>query len=112
VDVLFGHAVRGADVLHEGLHVAHRGAEAGAVAALARRAAVAARVPGEEVEVGQVQFVDQVRHARAVLVAAVEQQDGAAPCAAGGGPVAVEQRFAVVRLEMVFVRNALRDVGH
>jgi hypothetical protein len=53
-----------------------------------------------------------VRHARAVLVAAVEQQDGAATLCARGGPVAVEQRFAVVRLEMVFFGSAWSDVCH
>jgi hypothetical protein len=56
-----------------------------------------------------------------MLMAAVEQQDGAAPrgaCGARGargargGPAAVEQRFAVVRLEMQFFWNALRDVCH
>jgi hypothetical protein len=112
VDVLLGHAVGAADVMHEGLHVAHRGAEARAVAALAGRAAVAACVPGEEVEVGQVELVDQVRHARAVLVAAVEQHDGAAAHGARGRPVAVEKRFAVVRLEVQLLRNAWRGVGH
>ena len=104
------HAVRAADVVDEGLHVAHRGREARAVAARTGRLAVAAGVPGEEVEVGQVELVDQVRHSRAVLVAAVEQQDGTASCGAGGRPMAVEQRDAVVRGEVVLVRNA--RLGH
>ena len=41
------------------------------------RAAVAARIPGEDVEVRQVELVGEVRHAAGMLVAAVEQQDGA-----------------------------------
>jgi hypothetical protein len=110
VDVGFGHAVRAAEVLDEGLHVAHRGGEARAVAALPGRAAVAARVPGEEIEIGQVELVDQVRHARTVLVAAVEQNDRAAPrTAARRGPVPVEQRLAVVRAELVFGQRPVRD---
>jgi hypothetical protein len=49
----------------------------------------------KKVEVGQVQFVDQVRHAARVFVAAVEQHDGAAawPAArASGGRTAAGRR--------------------
>jgi hypothetical protein len=42
-----------------------------------RRLAMAAGVPGEEVEAGQVQLVGQVGHAPAVLVAAVEHHGAA-----------------------------------
>ena len=75
----------------------------GRVAALAGRAAVAARIPGEEVEVGQVELVDQVRHAARVLVAAMEEHDRAARGAAVRRPVAVEELDAVVRGERVLV---------
>ena len=53
-----------------------------------------------------------VPFARAGLMAAVEQHDGAAARGARGGPVAVEKRFAVVRLEVVLGGNAWRGVGH
>ena len=83
--VLGRDAVGGRDVVDEGLHVAHRGAEARAEAALAGRAAMAARVPGEEREVRQVELVGQMRHAAGMLVAAMEQHDGAARRAGRAG---------------------------
>jgi hypothetical protein len=46
-------------------------------------AAMAAGIPGEEVEVGPVQLVHQMRHAGAVLVAAVEEQHRPTARAAG-----------------------------
>ena len=42
---------------------------------------MAAGVPGEEVEVGQVELVDQVGQAPRVFVTPVEHDDGAAPVA-------------------------------
>jgi hypothetical protein len=50
-------AVFGGDMVHEGLHVAHGGPETGAETPLAGRAAVTARIPGEDGEVGQVELV-------------------------------------------------------
>ena len=55
-DRLRREAVARSDVVDERLHVAHRRAEARRMAALAGRAAVAARIPGEEIEVGQVEL--------------------------------------------------------
>src|SRR5690606_23979151 len=93
------------------LHVAHAGAEAWAVAARAGRLAEAAGVPGEDVEARQVQFVGQVRHAPGVLVAAVEQHQGAARLAAvGRRPVAVEEFQAVVAGKGAFLVIAHREI--
>jgi hypothetical protein len=64
-----GDAVVVADVIDEGLHVAHRGAEARRMPAGAGRVAMAAGVPGEDVEIGQVQLVGQVGDAAGVFVA-------------------------------------------
>ena len=83
-------------MVDERLHVAHRRAKARAEAALAGRAALAARIPGEHGEVRQVELVGKVRHAAGMLVAAVEQDDGAARRARHGRPMAVEQLDAVV----------------
>ncbi len=73
-------AVRRDDVIDERLDVAHRRAERGAEAALARRPSVPARIPGEELELRQIQLVDQMRHTSGVLVPAVKQHHGL-PCA-------------------------------
>lgn len=97
--VFFVDAVAGPQVIAEGLHVAHAGGEARAVATGAGRLAVAAGIPGEEIEGRQVQFVHQVGDARGVFMAAVEQQHGLARGVrrgGGGRPVAVEQLDAVV----------------
>ena len=105
-DILDRDAMCVADMLDEGLQVAHRRGRARAVAARAGRAAVAARVPGEERELGQVELVDEVRDARRMLVAAMQQHDRAAAAGARRGPVTVEQRFAVVRGEFRLAGNA------
>ena len=67
---------------------------------------MAARIPGEEVEVGEVQFIDEMRVASGMLVAAMEHDDGAAsrPC---GWPVAIEEVDVVVGAEGVFLSDAL-----
>ncbi len=93
-------------MVDEGLDVAHRGAEAWAEAALAGRAAVAARIPGEDGEVRQVEFVGQMRHAAGMLVAAVEQQDGALGRARDRGPIAIEQLDAVVGRKRLLLDRA------
>ena len=93
-DVVLGDLVGAAQVVAEGLHVAHAGGEARAVAPGTRRLAVAAGIPGEEIDVRQVQLVHQVGDAPGVLVAAVEQHHRLARRARshfGGWPMAVEQ---------------------
>ena len=66
---------------------------------------MAARIPGEDVEVRQVELVGEVRHAAGMLVAAVEQQDGAFALR-DRRPMAVEQRDAVVGREGLFLDRA------
>ncbi len=101
-----GNAVPLRDVVGEGLHVAHGDVKAGTVAALARRAAVPARVPGEDGVIGQRQLVGKMRDAAGMLVAAMEEQD----CAGGplrcGGPMAIEEFDAVMRREGQFLDGA------
>jgi hypothetical protein len=65
--------------------------DAGTESAHAGRAAVAARIPGEEVEVGKIELVDQVRHAGRMLMAAMEQHDGAARPDSAAPASAIEQ---------------------
>ena len=77
-------------MVEEGLDVAHTGREGRRVAALARRLAVATGIPGIELEIGQVELVDQMRHAAAVLVPAMEQQDRAARRTGRHRPAAIE----------------------
>jgi hypothetical protein len=95
-DVVMGKTVALGDLLDETIDVAHRRGEGGRVAALAGRAAVAARIPCVEGVIGHVEFVDQMRHARAVLVAAMEQHDGATRLARARRPEAVEQFSTVM----------------
>jgi hypothetical protein len=64
-----------ADVGDERLHVAHRCSEARRVPARARRAAVTARIPSEEIEVGEIELGRQMTHAARVLVTPVEEHD-------------------------------------
>ena len=91
------------NVPHEGVDVAHRRAEAWAEAALAGRAAMTARVPGEHGEVGQIELVGEMRHAAGMLVAAVEQDDCALGRRRGGRPIAVEQVDAVMGAERLLI---------
>jgi hypothetical protein len=102
-DVLRREAVLCGDVVDEGLHVAHGGTEARRVAPRAGRTAVAARVPGKEIEFGQHQLVDQVRHPRRVLVAAMEEHDRPARGITDRRPVPVEEIDPVVRPERPLV---------
>ena len=112
-NVFHRHVVTGADVVDKGLHITHAGGEARTVAALAGRLAMAARVPSEEVEVGHVQFIDQMGHAPAVFVATVEHHHGALGCCAisvTGRPVAIEQLYAVVGGKAEFLGFTHRDI--
>ena len=83
-----------------------------------RRSVRAERAParGPGVEAGQVEFVDQVRHARAVLVPAVEDHDRAARGAVGRRPAAIEEVDAVVGAEGRLAQRARGQgrlrVGH
>ncbi len=76
-DALHRNAVDGGDMVDEGLDVAHRGGQAGAVAPLPRRASMAARIPREESVAGQVQFIHQVGDTARMLVPAMKQDHGA-----------------------------------
>ncbi|MNV50986.1 hypothetical protein D3C71_1430170 [compost metagenome] len=85
-------------VLAEGLHVAHAGGKARAVATGARREAMAPGIPGKEVVAGQVQFIHQVGNAARVFMAAMKQQYGLAwfvRCRVAW-PVSVEQFHAIM----------------
>ncbi len=72
-----------------------------------------ARVPCEEIEVGEPELVDEVRHAPRVLVTAMKQHDRAARGAFGRRPVAIEEVDAIVRAEHALLRAAHErgDVG-
>ena len=110
-EVLFFDAVSGADMVAEGLHVAGAGGEAGAVTAGAGGLAVAACVPGEEIELRQVEFVDQVSNAPRMLVAAMKQQDRLARLIARrrrGRPVPIEKLDAIMGTEGVLLLFAHR----
>jgi hypothetical protein len=69
---------------------------------------MAAGIPGVEVEIRQVEFIDQMGHAPAVFVAAMEEQYGTPAIARGGRPAAIEQGLAIGGREMVF----FCDSGH
>src|SRR5262249_44417528 len=85
----------------------HRGADARAEAALARRFAVTARIPREDGEVGQVELVGKMRHAARMLVPAMKDDDGAAR-RLGRRPEAIEEIDAVMRPERAFLGSAPR----
>ncbi|MGC5075273.1 hypothetical protein, partial [Escherichia coli] len=61
---------------------------------------------GIEIEIGEAEFIDQMLHAPAVLVAAMEHDDSAATLRAGGRPAAIEQGLAVVGGELVFLAGS------
>src|SRR5262245_1887137 len=111
---LYRDAVLGGDMVGEGLHVAHGSAEARTKTTRTRREPVPARIPGKHGELGQIELVYNMRHAAGVLVAAVEEQDGASWRArswrAGNGrPVAIEQRYAIMGLECPLLHGAHAD---
>jgi hypothetical protein len=99
---LGGDAVDLLDVFHEVVEVADQRREPGRIPAGTWRSTVPARVPGIEHMVGQIQLVDEVGHAAAVLVAAVEQDHGASGPFARRRPAAVEQVDPVVGGELAF----------
>ena len=62
-----------------------------------------AHVVGEHIEIRQVEFIGQMRHAARVLMPAVNQNDGAARGGFGGDrPAPVEKCDVVVGGERVF----------
>ncbi|MOA09631.1 hypothetical protein D3C78_1294800 [compost metagenome] len=105
-DVRFVDLMRRADVIAEGLHIPRTGGKARAVAPFARRLAMAARVPGKEVEPGQVQFIHQVRNAPGVFMTTMKQQHsltGLTRRRVDSRPVPVEQLYAVKGSERQFL---------
>ena len=101
-EIFWGDLVSRGNVADEVLHVAHQSGEAGTVADLAPRAAVAARVPGEDRKIRQIELVGEVRHAAAVLVAAVEQHHGTLRCRRSRRPEPVEELGSVGRAKAPF----------
>ena len=105
-DLLLRDGVGLLDMIDETLHIPHRGAEAGRVAPLARRATVAAGIPGKDVEVRQAELVRQMRHAPGVLVTPMEHHHRTTPLTRGG-PMTVEEFHAIMGGEAVFSNGAL-----
>ena len=70
--------MRRGDVAREAVEVAHERAEARGVAARSGRAAVAARIPGEDRALRKIQLVDQILQPPRMLVTAMDQNDGIA----------------------------------
>jgi hypothetical protein len=70
---------------------------------------VAASIPGKHRELGQIEFVYNMRHTAGVLVTAVEEKNRASWLAGDGRPVAIEQRYAVMSLECPLLHRAHAD---
>ena len=66
------------------------------MAAFARRTTMPACIPGVEGEVVEPEFLDYMGHPAAMLVAAMQEHDGALRRAGAGGPEAVEKLHAVM----------------
>ncbi len=104
-DVLHRDAVLGTDVGDEAVQITYQRREARCIAARARRTAVAARIPGKERGIGQVQLIDQVGDPAGMFVAAMQQHDGLGRRGGRGArPVPVEQRYLVEAVEFPFLR--------
>lgn len=58
------------------------------------------RIPREERVAWQVQFVDEVRHAARMFMAAMKQEHGAQRGGVDCWPVSIEERLVVMCLEM------------
>ena len=67
---------------------------------------MAARVPGVEGEIWQIKFVDQMRHAPAMLMAAMEKKECAARFVRLRRPPPIEQLHPVMGGEGEFVMGA------
>jgi hypothetical protein len=89
-------AMGGAEVAQEGVGVVGQDAEMGGPSTLAGGAAMAAGIPGEHLEAGEVETVDHLLEASRVLMAAMEEQDRPPRLTRSDhGPAAVEQLRAV-----------------
>jgi hypothetical protein len=83
------------DMPDEAVDVLHQGGKAWTVSALARRAAVTTRVPGEHREVIECEFVDDMLQSSRMLVTAVQQQHR--PLGIDGRPAASSDRTVSFR---------------
>ena len=59
-------------------------------------------VPGKEGEIGKLEFIGQMRHARGVFMAAMKKHYGAFCRRCGCGPIAVKKTGVIVSLEGAF----------
>ncbi len=89
------------DMVDERLYIAHRARERGTETAHARRTTMATRIPGEEVEIGNIELIGQMRHASRVFVPPVKQDQRATP-RPSRRPVPIEELRAVVGGEAAF----------
>src|SRR5947209_5287509 len=87
-DVFHGDAMLGHDVPHKSVHILDDRGEIVRGAALARRLAVAARVPGEHGDIVESERVYRFLPAAGVLMTAVEEHERLVP-GAGWNPGAV-----------------------
>src|SRR6516225_2161593 len=71
---------------------------------------MSACIPGEEIEIGEIELGRQVAHAARVLVAAVKEHDRPACRLRGRPPAAIEQPDAVVGCERVLGRRGDYDI--
>jgi hypothetical protein len=105
-DVFDRKSISRSDFAHHAVDVADGCGKGWRIAALAGRAAVASRIPGVEGVIRHCEFVDQMSHAAAMFMAAMEENDGTLGVAGGGGPVAVEQFGPIMGLEGAFDRRS------
>jgi hypothetical protein len=104
-DVLHRDAMLAADVGDEAVQVTHQGVKPGGIPALPRGTAVAARIPGKEGGVGQVELVNQMRHPARMLMPAMQQHDRPGRRAwLDGRPMPVEQCGLVKAVELPLLR--------
>ena len=96
-----GNAVSIGNMAREAVEVAHEGSEARRVLAHAWRAAVAARIPGEDRALPEAQFVDQALQRSGMPVAAMDEDEGPA-AGLRCRPLPVEQLAAIPAAEDMF----------
>jgi len=75
-----GNTMRFDDMAREAVEIAHERPEARRVAALTGRAAVSARVPGEDRALRQVEAIDQILQPTRMLMPTMEENEGVARC--------------------------------
>ena len=71
-EVFFLNSVSAGDMVTEGLHVPCAGGKTGAVTSWAGRLAMSTGVPGEEIKLRQVEFIDHMGDTPRVLVTAMK----------------------------------------